>query len=238
MSRIVVNVATYGGYLHTGQPRLRDSLIRHGNHPHIFWSGTLPAGSPSHAEHPYAFKLYAIEEARARGFTTVLWCDAAVWAVKDLTPFFERIERDGHYFFHGGASLGQRCSDEALKIMRFDREEAFKIPLIGGTVYGFDFNNPRTQQFYMEWWELYRRGAFQGFAINDKAQDDMRGLAGRPKGHVSDDPRVQGHNHDESVATVLAHRLGMASVGIGDGFNPYSPEAAADPKVFLVSQGL
>lgn len=246
--RVIVNVASTQGYP-TGQQRLRNSLLQHGNTPHIFWTNRLPEGSPTHEAEPYGFKLYAIDAALKNGFTTVLWVDAAVWAVRDLTPLFERIERDGHYFFHGGASLGQRCADSCLRLMgevaidgiptlEEAREKAFQTQLIGGTVYGFDFTKPRIREFYDGWWDGLRIGAFRGAAINDIAQDNMCGLSGRPVGRVSNDPRVQGHCHDESVATILARRLGMESVGIGDVFAPFSPQNAADPKIFLVSQGL
>lgn len=243
--RCLLNVANGHAYPR-GQHRLVESLIARYDGAVKTWAHQYPKNSPTHDECPYAFKLHAIEEAAVAGFTTILWVDAAVWAVKPLEDLLLRVEREGHFFFHGGASLGQRCSDECLLKMGFRpgaslaeaREEAFKVPLIGGTVYGLDLTHARTREFYNLWWKGYRDGCFFGAAINDVAKDNMSGLAGRPVGHVSDDPRVQGHCHDESVATIAAHLLGMQSVGIGDVFAPYSPQNAADPRVYLVSQGL
>lgn len=179
-----------------------------------------------------------MKAALAQGFTSLMWLDASTWIVRPIEPLFERIEREGHYFFHGGASLGQRCSDQALGVFGCSRDDAMNIQLIGGTVYGLDVSNPRTLKFYEMWWDFYRKGCFAGPAINKINEENMRGLAGRPVGHCSDDLRCQGHCHDESSATWAAHVLGMKSVGIGDGFAPYSPQSAAEPSVYVVSQGI
>ena len=238
--RMILNVATTHGYV-WGQGRLTDSLIRHGwdvNTGLMKWTGSLPPGSLPHDQHPYAFKTRAIELALEQGAETVLWLDAATWAVKPLEPFFERIEREGHYFFHGGATLGQRSSDASLNHFGCTRDEAMKHQLIGGTVYGFDFRNPRTQKFWKLWCEYRDAGLFAGPAINRINEGIMQGLAGRPVGDCSSDIRCQGHCHDETCATWAAHLLGMESVPIGDGFNGYNPQNAADPRCFIVSQGI
>lgn len=241
--RCILNVANGHAYPR-GQARLLDSLKSRYTGEIRTWNGRLPEGAPPHDQEPYAFKLFAMEAALKEGFDTLLWLDAAVWAVKDLTPVFEIIEGRGHFFFHGGATLGQRCSDSCLRIFAehmatpMTRDQAFQIPLMGGTVYGLCFKHENVRAFYDRWWHAYRLGAFRGAAINDIAQDDMRGLAGRPVGRVSEDPRVQGHCHDESCATIIAHQLGMESTPIGRIFTPFSEENAGRPDVYLVSQGL
>lgn len=236
--RVVVSVAK-GHQYHLGHDRLLKSLDEHApGIDRMFWTNALPPDSPKHERVPYGFKQYAIKAAIAKGYTTIVWCDAATWACRDVRPFFDIVESEGHHFFHGGATLGQRCSDDCLRIMGFTRDEAWKIQLVGGTAVGLNMLNPRTATFRQQWWDAMLAGAFNGPAVNDIAQDDMRGLAGRGVGHISDDPRVQGHCHDESVATILLHRLGMKSTGIGLHFDGFSPDTVARPTMYWVSQGL
>jgi hypothetical protein len=93
--RSVVNVAT-GRYVR-GQERLTEWLSSHNENDYFVWRDMLPAGSPAHVEIPYAFKAYALREAIAAGAKTLLWADASVVPVQDLTPLWERIERDGYW---------------------------------------------------------------------------------------------------------------------------------------------
>ena len=56
--------------------RLRVSVRRHSPHIPVFtYSDFAEIGSPTHAENPYAFKVYAIEKVRAMGYRYVLCCN-------------------------------------------------------------------------------------------------------------------------------------------------------------------
>src|SRR5882757_9105556 len=88
MSRCVVNVAT--DRFVKGQRRLESLLTV----PLVKWTDTFPVGAPPHEDVPYAFKPWALKAAADAGFQTLLWADACI-KPRDLTPLFERIERDG-----------------------------------------------------------------------------------------------------------------------------------------------
>ena len=74
LNSAVVCVATNrSGYIR-GLRRLRESLNNHSpNITQLFWENILPGKSPIHKEAPYAFKYFAIDDARKQGYNQVLF---------------------------------------------------------------------------------------------------------------------------------------------------------------------
>lgn len=239
--RAILSVAT-GSYI-GGHDRLRESIARHCKGvAALLWTGVLPPGSPPHSEHPYAFKLFAIEEARRAGVRSLLWLDSDAWINRDPGPLFDRIERDGHWLVRGGDAVGTRCSDSCLAYSGMSREASMDLMLLVGKVYGFDLRHSRTAAFLARWHEYFAAGHFRGAAINSANPEGVQrmygaGYRGRPEGFVSADPRVLGHCHDETCATFAAKELGLGTVPIGDGFAGRSATTADDPAIFVVSEG-
>lgn len=227
--RAIVNHA-YGGF-GTGQDRLDRSLDAVGfRGGRVFFKDYLP-GCPTHEEQPYAFKIFVIREALRQGFTSIVWVDARVWALKPLDPFFEILERDGVYFMEGEVGPGKaymdsRCSDDALARSGLTRDQAASVPMFGGSLYGLDFTHPTTKEFFDEWWAWYEAGLFKSFTINTINREKMYagGYRGRSEGFVSADPRVLGHSHDEACASFIAHRMGLPTHKVGEHYNGSDPE--------------
>lgn len=213
--RCIVNVAT-GNYVRF-QHRLMATLTGVGcDDVRLFWSDSYPAGSPTHQEDPYAFKLFAIEEAIEHGYTSIIWVDTSVEFLKPLEPLWEEIEREGHFMIIGGDKLFNWTNDGVLNAFGMTRDELQEKQwqLIGGTIYGFDVTNPRTREFLDEWFKLFRQGMFRGSYINEGANIDgakslTKNSGPKPVGKVSDDPRCWGHRHDETVGSFLAYKLNM-----------------------------
>ncbi len=188
------------------------SLEKVGNKiPVIHWRDELPPGSPTHQTQNYAFKCWGLKYARER-FDVVLWLDCSCYFMGPVEPIFERIERDGHFFIVGDDRLGNWTSDGGLKYLGIDRDEAMKHKLISGTCYGFDFRHPRTQAFFEAWMQSCNDGFFA--PTYGASYKDQPSLART----LSADLRCQGHRSDEASATMIAHRLGMATSGLGDMF--------------------
>ena len=53
--------------------------------------------SPEHSEIPYAFKPYAINEIKKKGFEIVIWMDSPVYCIKSIDKFIEYINHDVIY---------------------------------------------------------------------------------------------------------------------------------------------
>jgi hypothetical protein len=206
-SRCIVNVAT-GDYVPL-QKRLVESL-RGWPGALRLWEGSLPEGSPSHEEDPYAFKLYALAEAGA-SHRYLLWLDSPVVAAGDTGPLWKRIERDGHLFVASKDRLGNWASDECLAAFGLTREAALGLPLMNGSCMGLDLGNARARRWFEELWGACRRGLFRGPYLSDQAPPDVRARKpGKPAGFVSRDPRCWGHRHDEAVGSCLAHLHGLS----------------------------
>lgn len=165
--RAVVNYAS-GRYIKI-QERLRNTL--EGRCDFIgFNPDTLDC--PSHAENPYAFKIYAIEEARSRGYEQILWVDASVYAVNDIEPVWEWMESHGGLFLEeAGHWVGNWCPDNVLNYFGTTREKAMKMPMFAGGYCGFDFRTGLAREFFAEWKEAMLNGMFKGSW--DETRHDM-----------------------------------------------------------------
>ena len=189
------------------------------------WADKLPAGSPSHADAPYGFKLYAVAEALAQGCSSLLWLDAPCVADRPLDPVFERIERDGHCFVTGGEKLGNWASDDCLEAFGISRDQAMEMALLNGAFLGLDLEHARTREWYRRIVQQCEAGLFRGAALTEHAPPDVRARnVDKDTGHLSDDPRCWGHRHDEAVGSCLAHLMGLEIRPGGDlfGFGPGS----------------
>lgn len=227
--RCCINVAFGPGWWPRGQRRLGESFKRFSPEtPFLTWTDQVPPGCPPHKKVQYAFKPFAFADAFSRGYTTVLWVDAAAVLHKDPTPLFDQIEREGHYLQDNqGWTTGQWCSDSALQPLKVTREELFQTPHLMASVMGLDLTNKRSMEFLTQWKDLAAEGtAFKGDWKNDRRQ-------------VSKDPRVLGHRHDQTVASVLTLRLGMKWTPLNEGVLIYSPhDVSVEPRVYFTSQGM
>jgi len=165
------------------------------------WETEYPAGCPSHQEAPFAFKPFCFLEAVAQGYEQILWVDASIIVRRNLAPLFQWMEHHGYVIFKEDHSLGEYCSDAALEPLEIGREESFEMPCCWATVIGLDVRNPKARSFLSQWHAL---------AIDGKTFPGPKwsGVFGWPR-TASADPRVKGHRHDQTAASVVATKLGM-----------------------------
>jgi hypothetical protein len=185
----------------------------------ICWrGGNLPVGAPDHATVPFAFKPCGLAEARRRGCRILLWLDASCVVVRPIRPLLERIARTGYLLFaNQDLRLGAWASDVALDAFGLDRDRAMDIPEINAAVIGIDAGDRVGGEFLDRWLAAAEAGvAFRGVVEPLRGSDDYRDVKWNRGGRVSADPRVRGHRHDQTVAGILAHQLGMelATAGV------------------------
>lgn len=225
MSRCIVNVATGPHYL-KGQDRLRARLAS----PDVCirsWRDCLPVGSPSHQDAPYAFKAFALEEARNQGYDTLLWCDASIIpGQRPLTDLWEKIEREGIWFSRNGYSNYEWTADAAYPDLfnvdeiptREDgpswldeaRDVNRQIEHVVAGAFGISLKHEIGRAFLAEYLRLAQTKAFcgpwinsnHGIPANPAYQNPARC---RPCG-PSD---VRGHRHDQTAASMICWRLGV-----------------------------
>lgn len=179
-TRCIVNLSTsqYWG----GMSRLSDSITPFGIDKYSFLSEN-EVGAPQHALNPYAFKIYAIEAMRERGYNQILWLDASVYAVKDPKPVFDWIDKHGYFMEEAGHYVGQWCNDRTLEFFGITREEAMTMPMFSAGFVGLDFRNETAVTFFSRWKNAMLNGMFKGDWSN--------------------------HRHDMSAGSIIANQMGL-----------------------------
>lgn len=195
----VINFAK-GSWYPRGQQRLFRSLLDTGwNNDTCLFDDERQIQAPGHQDCPYGFKPYALRHAAMCGYTNVLWCDASVWAVKNIQPMFDYIDQHGWLFFVN-TSTGIFTSDACLEQFEVTRDQAMDITMLMGICMGFNLTHPKTQEFLKRWLFHADNGiSFPGSWTNDQQQ-------------VSKDPRCKGHRHDQSAASLIAWQLEMDQI--------------------------
>jgi hypothetical protein len=175
---------------------------------------TYSAGTPEadaiqheHKNSPYCFKLKILMDIiGTRGYSRVVWADSAVYVVKDPQPFFDLLDDNPVLFLYGGDQLVQYVNEATLRQADVERKDlaAAKAELISGSLFGFDFEQEVARKFLEEWRWYETKGYFKA------------------NGQKPDGTFVT-HRHDEAVASVLLHKMGIESLLAYDYFQGRGP---------------
>jgi len=218
MKKAIVNLATQIDRYKFGQERLKKSYINthQTDEVHLLtYIGEGAVGSPSHEKNPYAFKIYAIEDAYKMGFTKVLWLDSSIVFVKNSKPIFDWIDEKGFFFEEAGHWTGSWSNDRTLDYFKITREEAMTMPMFSAGFTGLDLNNPITMEFFQRWKQSMLDGQFVGEWSN--------------------------HRHDMTCASIIANQMGLHKQYSGGGnYFAYIGGGYSQPKssVICYLQGL
>lgn len=196
MKHCIVNFSDYK--FKAGQDRLRESLIQQGYQGDvILFDDFNQVGSKVHLEVPYQFKVYAIQKAREMGYDIVLYCDASLYAIRNVMPVINHIIEKGYLMEYCGFSAGQFSTDLCLNDFNLTRDEAMSIPLHSAGFTGLNFQNELATKFFDKWFQSAKEEiTFKGDWNNNSKQ-------------CSQDERCLGHRHDQTTASIIAHQLEM-----------------------------
>lgn len=182
----------------------------------IFRDG-WPPGSPSHSEHHYAFKYFAVAEALRRGYRQILWLDAGSQALAPLDAAWVALDREGVLLVAGADTLGHWISDDALAHFGMTRDWAMGVRLSGGCFVGVDLDSPKGAEFFLEWGRLATHTRL--FVCTTSREAELkRVMRSVPQSTTpaSLDPRVQGHRSDEACFSVMASKMGVQLMPYGE----------------------
>lgn len=197
MKQCIINVSI-GSWYPRGMDRLKNSLVDNFEGDFFGWTD-LPPGCPPHSEVPDAFVAYAFKDVISKGYTSILWLDASCWAVKAVKPIFDHIEKEGHLFYNNGWNIGQWCKDSALERLYMTREGSFSLPDLTGMFLGVDYTSAKGKMWLDDFID-----------VAENSPDTLKGpFPSTVPGEVSDDVRVLGHAHEQTVAGALAHHYSM-----------------------------
>jgi hypothetical protein len=172
---IVVNFATKPYY--KGQERLVSSLK---GAKSLIMRDYL-GGCPTHQQSPYEFKIHAIEKAFELD-DVVLWCDASLFLVGDLSKVENIILQDGYFMEEAGHYVKDWCNASTRDYFKLTESEKGFIMFSAGFL-GLNKNSPIAMDFFSQWKASAKAGCFKGDWSN--------------------------HRHDMTCGSIIAQRLGM-----------------------------
>lgn len=198
----VVSFADKAGSYQKKLLRLEQSLKGNFDGDFLGFTSYDQIGCEPHSVIPYKFKPYAIQKAIDMGYELILYCDSPIYAKQNIQPVFDHIERHGYLFFDNiGFSLGDYCNDKTLYHFGITREESWKIKMIMACCLGLEANydDKKFKSTPKDFFNAYINLAndlYPGEWNNDDLTE-------------SNDRRVKGHRHDQSVASALIHKMKM-----------------------------
>lgn len=222
---VIINCGVNGWYK-IGSERLERSLIYNGWAGQLlFFKGEYPPNSPSHNDNPYAFKIYAIEEAIRQQYSTLMLLDSSFWAIKNPAPIFDIISDKGVFAFRTGYNMAETCSDAALEWAGFTRDEAEYLPEIASGACGLRLDNPDGKAVYEMWKEGMELGLFKNSRTHDISD--------------SADPRMKFARQDQSIWALAIHRQGLKFdyQDYVSYYEPHNPTKNSD-KIYFYIGGL
>lgn len=191
---VILNAST-GRYVR-GLRRLQESVEKFSDTMIDFkgWADVMPPGSPTHQEHPYAFKQYAFQWAIDQGYRYALWADSSVWFVKPPSIMFGQIKLNGHIIATGGWDVYTWSTDDCLAKCGITREQSRGMTMIAATCYGLD---------------LLKRREVHDWMMARAKDGSMRG-PWKYEPHEAPAEGVKGHRHDQTCLSIITDRLGLS----------------------------
>ena len=205
----IINAYVNDGWYPRGQERLVKSLNYHGYSGDVLtWKEEWPMEEYD-TTCPYNIKAACLEKALELGYTTILWLDCSCWAIKDVMPIFDKITHEGYYMWGSGYFASQTCNDAVLEYFGVTRDEVDKFPDCSSSMFGLRVGNPIADEFAKKFIQAAKDGMFKGSREHNPEE--------------SSDPRFMFSRHDQSVATILAYKLGMTYSTYGEYSCVYEP---------------
>lgn len=164
----IISFANNRGNYMKGLSRLAASLSDKFGGAFLGYVDESSVGAPYHFYkdkpiNPYAFKIYCFRKALKAGYRKILYLDSSVFAVRDVQPAFDIIDRDGYLMQEAGHYLKDWINDEALHYFGISRNALDGVIMYGNAgLLGLDFNTEIARTFFDKWEKSMQAGAFKG----------------------------------------------------------------------------
>lgn len=183
---IVLSLAI-GSWYPKGLERLADSL-KHYCIPFKFWLNEYPPGSPTHQQHPYAFKYFGMKWARDNGYTHVLWVDTSIWFLRHPIEIFKLVDHNGFFVTTNDASIVHYTNDNCWSILKQDKQNFVGKSMYSAGLTGLKLTNPKASLFLNQMLKHSLDGSFVG---------------------PWSGPNI--HRHDQSVGSILLNNMSIST---------------------------
>ena len=108
----------------------------------------------------YGFKPHAIQTILDTGCKQIIWLDPSVLPTTDINLMFDELEKTDMLVQTGTDNINDMANDKSIKWFGLDRDNLKDVRHIGGTVYGFNFDNPKTLATFNLWKRAEEEGIF------------------------------------------------------------------------------
>lgn len=108
----------------------------------------------------YGFKPHAVHAAIDKGYKLIIWFDPSVLPTCSINDLFEELNQTDMLVIKGDRSINWMANDKAFNWFGLDKKDTVNVNHIGGTFYGFNFNNPKTVEVFNLWKQAEKFGIF------------------------------------------------------------------------------
>lgn len=217
LNKAIINVAI-GQWYPKGQQRLIDSLKYNFDGEILTWDKFPLVGYDE--TNLYNVKAAALESTIKQGYKLILWADCSMYAISDVTPIFNIIEKEGFYVETNGMNCSQECSDICLNYFNVNRNDAENMPMCSSGLLGINIEHYQGLKFAEKWIKSAKDGIFAGSRLHDGQSMDFR---------------FKWHRQDQSAASIIANQLGLNMYKLGT-YMDYAPNE--NKKLIFLCQGM
>lgn len=143
----------------------------------------------------YGFKPCALNIAIEKGYDKLIWLDPAVLPTAPIQILIDALDKYPMMVVKGDTPLAKMTNQKAKDYFGVTDKDIEGVNHIGGTIYCFNFNDPKTKTVFNDWIKAEQDGIFG-------TQDD----------------HMKGHWCDESCMALAMHVNGMPQHSIPSEF--------------------
>jgi len=156
-----------------------------------------PEWCVKHTEVPFAFKYYIIKHCFELGYKNVLYIDSSVYPKNNLDGIWNILNTYGYFLVNNYHTVGEYSHDKFLKLANISRDRSFEIKSIQGGYIGLSSLFPKSINFLNKMIE------------HSKNNISFIGSYDNKNNMCSKNPKVLGHRHDQSVASIVSLRCDL-----------------------------
>ena len=174
MTKTVFLSAGIGQWYSTGVMRLKGSLIEHGwPHDVQIWRDEWP-DNKFPRDSVYTVKAAAFAWALRQGYTTIIWGDASIYALKSPVAFAEQVQRDGYWIGQSGYRASETASDAQLQYFGVSRDWADAVHDCATGIFGVNVEDATMRGVIDTWIKAGLDGLFGGSRLHANQSKDPR----------------------------------------------------------------
>ena len=108
----------------------------------------------------YGFKPHAIQNMISAGYRKIIWFDPSVFPTTSPKVLFDSLDENPMIVIKGDNPLNKMTNQKAKDWFGVNDAQIEGINHIGGTVYGFNFNNSKVLECFNLWKQAEEEGIF------------------------------------------------------------------------------